>query len=68
MGLGGTLFVPGICCPDRTGWEDLLVLVPPVGRRSRTRASAVSGVLEKCFSKPLARIVLLSAGSLFWLA
>lgn len=41
--------------------KDPLVLVPPVGRRSRTRASAVSGVLEKCLSKTLASIVFLSA-------
>lgn len=46
--------MPGICCPDRASWEDPLVLVPPLGRGSGTRASALSGVLEECYSKPLA--------------
>lgn len=58
----------GICCPDRAVWEDPSVLVPPLGTRSRTRANAVSGVLAKCFSKPLAHTALLSEGGLFWLA
>ena len=65
MGIGGTVFVPGICCPYRAGWEDPGVLIPPLGRRSRTRASAVSGVPEKCYSKLLAHTVSLSARGLF---
>ena len=59
---GRTLFVPGLCCPDWAGWEDPLGLVLSVGRRSRTSASAVPGVLGKCLSKSLAGTVQLSAG------
>lgn len=67
MGLGGILFVLGICCFDRIGWEDFLVFVFLVGRRLRIRVSVVFGVLEKCFFKFLVRIVLFFVGSLFWL-
>lgn len=59
---GRTLFVPGLCCPDRVGWEDPSGLVPAVGRRSRARASAAPGVLGKCLSKSLAGTGPLSAG------
>lgn len=41
---------------------------PPVGKRSKSQASAVSGVLEKCFSKPLACTLLLSVGDAAWSA
>lgn len=64
-GTGGTVFVVGICCPDRAGWKDPSELVPPLGRRSRTQASTVSGVLEKCSSELLAHTSLCSAGG-FW--
>lgn len=68
MGFSGTTFVPVICCPDRASWGDPLGRVLPLGRRSRTQARAASGVLEKCFSKLLARTGLFSERGLFWLA